>query len=249
MNKLVAIVVILIVLAVSAISDPPKDSEFVFARLQVPNRLDYLRFWEEAPWHHDYPYSDEFFLGMLRELTNVHATTNSYRVVQLSSPEIFNYPFIYFSEPGFMVLNDQEVKNLGEYIRRGGFILADDFRTANYLHGPEEIEVLRMYLKRALPERELVRLDIRHPIFHSFYDIDTLQMDPPYGREPGKETPGFIPQFWGMADEHGNIQLIANYNNDIGEFWKWVDQGKMPFRPAKRSVELGIDYVIYAMSH
>ena len=106
-----------------------------------------------------------------------------------------------------------------------------------------------MYLKRALPERELVRLDIRSPIFHTFYDIDTLQMDPPYGREPGRETPGFIPQFWGMSDERGNIQLIANYNNDIGEFWKWVDMGKMPFRPAKRSVELGIDYIIYAMSH
>ena len=182
---------------------------------------------------------------MLRELTEVHATPTAYKIVQLSSPEIFNYPFIYFSEPGFMVLNDQEVKNLGEYIRRGGFILADDFRTANYLHGPEELEVLRMYLKRALPERELVRLDIRNPIFHTFYDIDTLQMDPPYGGD----TPGFIPQFWGMADERGNIQLIADYNNDIGEFWKWVDMGKMPFRPAKRSVELGIDYVIYSMTH
>ena len=245
MSKLLAIVAVLIVLAVPAISDPPKDAEFVFARLEVPNRLEYLRFWEEAPWHHDYPYSDEFLLGMLRELTEVHATPTAYKIVQLSSPEIFNYPFIYFSEPGFMVLNDQEVKNLGEYIRRGGFILADDFRTANYLHGPEELEVLRMYLKRALPERELVRLDIRHPIFHTFYDIDTLQMDPPYGGD----TPGFIPQFWGMADERGNIQLIADYNNDIGEFWKWVDMGKMPFRPAKRSVELGIDYVIYAMSH
>ncbi len=160
------------------------------------------------------PIPTKFLLGMLRELTEVHATPTAYKIVQLSSPEIFNYPFIYFSEPGFMVLNDQEVKNLGEYIRRGGFILADDFRTANYLHGPEELEVLRMYLKRALPERELVRLDIRNPIFHTFYDIDTLQMDPPYGGE----TPGFIPQFWGMADERGNIQLIADYNNDIGEF-------------------------------
>ncbi len=57
MSKLLAIVAVLIVLAVPAISDPPKDAEFVFARLEVPNR-EYLRFWDEAPWHHDYPYSD-----------------------------------------------------------------------------------------------------------------------------------------------------------------------------------------------
>jgi hypothetical protein len=43
--------------------------------------------------------------------------------------------------------------------------------------------------------------------------------------------------------------LIADYNNDISEFWKWVDQGKMEFHPAVRSVELGVNYVMYAMSH
>jgi len=47
-------------------------------------------------------------------------------------------------------------------------------------------------------------------------------MDPPYG----KETPGFVPQFWGMFDDQGNLQLIANYNNDLGEFWEWVDKAK-----------------------
>jgi hypothetical protein len=251
MKTLLAVIAIVAFLAPPAISDEPplKHSEFVFARLQVPNRADYLQFWDEAPWHHDYPYSDEFFIGMVRELTGIHVNPDSYRIVQISSPEIFRYPFLYFSEPGFMVLNEKEIANLGEYIRRGGFIMCDDFRTANYLHGPEELDVLRSYLKRAVPEFELVKLDIRHPIFHSFYDIDTLKMEPPYGREPGKETPGFIPEFWGLSDQKGNLRLIANYNNDLGEFWKWVDQGKMPFRPAKRSVELGINYLVYAMSH
>ena len=65
----------------------------------------------------------------------------------------------------------------------------------------------------------------------------------------GKETPGFVPQFWGMFDDQGNLQLIANYNNDLGEFWEWVDKGQMPFRPAVRSVQLGINYLIYAFSH
>ncbi len=245
MKKFIAMMGFLALLAGPAASDaPPKDSEFVFARVQAGQR-EYRMYWEEAPWHHDYPFSEEFFLGMLHEVTGMRVTSESYRIVALSSPDIFKYPFLYLSEPGFMKLNDKDVANLGEYIRRGGFIMADDFRTANYLHGPEELEILRGYLQRAVPERELVRLDIHHPIFHSFYNIDTLTMAPPYGGE----TPGFVPQFWGMSDEHGNLQLIANYNNDLGEFWKWVDQGKMPFHPAVRSVQLGINYVVYAMSH
>ncbi len=238
------IVALSVFLSTSSSDAPPQDSEFVFARLQTTQR-EFRMYWLEAPWHHDYPFSDEFFLGMLHEVTGTHATPQAYQIVQLSSNEIFKYPFLYLSEPGFMNLTDREVGNLGEYIRRGGFIVADDFRTANYLHGPEELEVLRGYLKRAVPDRDLVRLDLHHPIFHSFFNIDTLDIAPPYG----SEVPGFVPQFWGMSDEHGNLQLIANYNNDLGEFWEWVDKGQMPFRPAARSVKFGMNYAIYAMSH
>jgi len=240
-RRLLAILVFLAVLAGRAVPDaPPKDSEVVFARVQFTER-EYRMYWLEEPWHHDYPFSDTFFLSMLHEATGVHVTPDSYKIVQLASPEIFKYPFLYISEPGFMELTTKEIANLGEYIRRGGFIMADDFRTAGYLRGPEELNILRYYLKRAVPERELVRLDISHPIFNSFYKIDTLKMKPPYG--------DFTPEFWGLSDEHGNLQLIANYNNDLGEFWEWVDKGEMPFHPAVRSVQLGINYLIYAMSH
>ena len=119
--------------------------------------------------------------------------------------------------------------------------MADDFRTGAYLRGPEELDVLRHYLKLAVPERELVRLDITHPIFHNFFDIDTLNMKAPYG--------GFLPEFWGLSDEHGRLQLIANYNNDIGDFWKYLDEGDKPLADSTRSIRLGIDYIVYAMSH
>ena len=119
--------------------------------------------------------------------------------------------------------------------------MADDFRTGAYLNGPEELQVLRYYLKRALPERELVKLDITHPVFHSFFEVDSLKMTPPYG--------GFIPEFWGMSDERGRLQVIANYNNDIGDFWKYLDEGDKPLKDSTRSIRMGIDYIVYAMSH
>ncbi len=246
MKRFLILLVFTAVLAPPAISDWfEPDPEFVFARLACSNRESWMywpNYWpDNPPWHHDFPSSDEFLVGLLHELTGVRVTPNSYKIVQLSSDEVFKYPFLYLSEPGFLTLNEKEIKNLGEYIRRGGFIMADDFRTAAYLHGPEELEVLRYYLKRALPERELVQIDLSHPIFHSFFDIHTLKMNPPYG--------DFVPQFWGMSDEHGNLQVIANYNNDIGDFWKYLDHGDKPLKDSSQAIRLGINYIVYAMTH
>ncbi len=250
MKKLLVVLVFLAFLASPAISDwSEPDPEFVYARLQVTNReADSWRYWptyfpNNPPWHHDYPAADEFVVALIHELTGIRVNPHSYKIVRLDSPEVFQYPFVYLSEPGFMILTDKEIANLGEYIRRGGFIMADDFRSAGYLQGgPEELEVLKYYLKKAVPERELVRLDINHPIFHTFYDVDTLNMDPPY------DLP-HRPEFWGMSDEHGNLQLVANYNNDLGDFWKYLDAGDKPLKDSTRSIRIGMNYFIYAMTH
>jgi len=253
MKKFCAIVVFVAVLAGGALPDSPpaKSPEFVFARLSCSNREeDSWKYWpqywpDNPPWHHDYPFADELIVALMHELTGISVTPDSYKIVRLDSPDIFQYPFLYLSEPGFMILNDKEVANLAEFIRRGGFIMADDFRTGKYLgYGdPEELEVLRYYLKRAVPERELVRLDMSHPIFHSYYDIDTSNMKPPYGDGV------LVPQFWGMSDEHGRLQLIANYNNDIGDFWKYIDLGDKPLDESTRAIRLTVNYIVYAMTH
>ena len=225
---------------------PEEQSEFVFARLACSNR-DYWMYWfnywleDRPPWKHDYPESDEFIEALLHELTGIRVTSNSYKIVKLDSPDIFQYPFLYLSEPGFLDLNQKEIDNLGEYIRRGGFIMADDFRTGEFLDGPEELEVLRKYFKKALPERQFERLDISHPIFHSFYDIQTLEMKPPYGQ--------FRPEFWGLSDEHGRLQVIAFYNNDIGDYWKYLDEGEKPLQDSTTSIRIGINAIVYAMTH
>jgi hypothetical protein len=227
--------------------------EFVYARLACTNRDSYI-YWNSPdyypfnpPWHHDYPFADRFFVGLIHELTRVSVTPDSYKIVHLDTPEIFQYPFLYLSEPGFMDLNDKEIANLGEYLHRGGFIMADDFRIPGYLGrgDPDELEVLRHYLQLAAPDYKFERLNSNHPIFHSFYDIPSLEMKPPYG----EDFPGFVPEFWGLSDEHGNLRLIANYNNDLGDFWKYLDEGDKPLKESAQAIRMGINYVVYAMSH
>jgi hypothetical protein len=203
MKKVIMVAIIALCVAPPASSDwPEKQPEFVWARLACSNS-DYWMYWydywveDRPPWKHDYPESDEFIEALLHELTGIRVASTSYKIVRLESDEIFKYPFLYLSEPGFLDLNEKEIDNLGEYLRRGGFIMADDFRTGEFLQRSDELEVLRDHLRRAVPGRELKRLDLRHPIFHSFYDIQTLEMSPPYGE--------FKPEFWGLPDEHGRI--------------------------------------------
>jgi hypothetical protein len=238
MRKLAALVLLIAVFATLAISDsPPADVEFTFARVQFNMSFD-AAFIREAPWHHDYPYSEDLFLTMLREVTSVNTDREAYQIVQLESPDIFKYPFLYVSEPGFMQLTPSETVNLREYLNRGGFVMFDDFRTWGE---SRDLANLRAQLKKVFPDRDLFRLDINHPVFHTFYDIRTLAMPPPYYE--------MVPDFWGMNDDEGRLQLVANHNNDFGEFWEAVDLGDRDFQPAAASVRFGINYLIYAMTH
>src|SRR5712692_3724207 len=108
---------------------PPRDSEFVYARIRYHMTADAWLV-REAPWHHDYPYSDETFPTVVGEVTNIKTGPTSYQIVDIDSPELFKYPFAYLCEPGYLALNAKDVINLREYLDRGGFLLVDDFRTA-----------------------------------------------------------------------------------------------------------------------
>ncbi|HEX5000755.1 MAG TPA: DUF4159 domain-containing protein [Terriglobia bacterium] len=235
---LVAFSVLLAFTSTAASDTPPEDTEFVFARVQFNMTLLSL-LEREAPWHHDYPFSEDFTLSMLANVTNTHTSRDSYQIVKLDSADIFKYPFLYFSEPGYMELTADEGANLRDWFNRGGFACFDDFRGV-------DLDNLRNVLKQVFPKRQLVKLDLSHPVFHSFYDVESLDLDPPYY---DTRFEGGRPEFWGMSDEDGRLILVANQNNDLGEFFEWVDKGEMELKPAAKATKIMVNYLIYAMSH
>src|SRR5688572_2384605 len=128
MKKFLTVVVFITVFVSLGISDVPDPaSEFTFARVEFTMNLE-ARFQREAPWHHDYPYSEDLYLTMLKEVTTIHTSTESYKIVRFDDPDVFQFPFLYVSEPGFMNLTEKEINGLREYINRGGFVMFDDFR-------------------------------------------------------------------------------------------------------------------------
>ena len=59
----------------------------------------------------------------------------------------------------------------------------------------------------------------------------------------------YPPMFFGIRDDAGRLQVVANFNNDIGDYWEWSDQGWYPIDLSNEGYKLGVNYVIYAMTH
>src|SRR5262245_5848901 len=143
-------------------------------------------------WAHNYPYSDQNLNEFLERTSGLDIEIKSYRIVELGSDDVFDYPFAYVSEPGEMELTDQEVENLREFIQRGGFILVDDF------DGPWQWEQFRSQVRRSFPDREFVALDIEHQVFHMNFDLDDLQGMANY-------VSGGEITYFGLFDDRGNL--------------------------------------------
>lgn len=214
-------------------NDPP-DTEFIFARWHYGTNG-----FRGDGWAHDYPTAEEHLLQVMTETSLIDVEYNSYRVVELGSEEIFDYPFSYISEPGEMWMTDQEVENFREYINRGGFVMIDDFGGQG--QGPREFQTLRDNLQRAFPDREMIALSITHPIFHALYDIDAVNLVHPMTGQPST--------FFGYPDGNGGLSMIVCYSSDIGDFWEFIDDPRYPAEPSAEALKIGINFAHYALTH
>jgi hypothetical protein len=187
-------------------------------------------------WAHNYPYSERNFNEFLGRATALDVQLESYRIVELGSDEVFEYPFAYVSEPGEMQLTDQEVTNLREFIERGGFVLMDDF------DGAWQFEQMRSQIRRAFPLRDLVPLTAQDPIFHINFELFDFE-------GMAEHVPGGSITYYGMRDDNGRLAIVAGHNNDLANFWEWYDEPSMPLKPAADAFRLGTNVVLYSMTH
>lgn len=215
--------------------------EFTFLRLIYSGRG-----WGGSNWATDYPKADLQFLEGLRKLSDLGFVGSQHRALSVTDPELFSYPFLYAVEVGSMRLSQKEAAHLREYLLRGGFLVVDDF------HGSQEWENFYRQIKKVFPEYEAVDLPVSHPIFHCYYDIDELIQIPGLqylytGRTWEKR--GYRPRYMGIQDENGRLLMMINHNVDLGDAWEWAEVEAYPRKYATLAFQLGINYIIYAMTH
>lgn len=189
-------------------------------------------------WNHDYPRAENNLMQIVDHLTLLEPNQEGV-VYRFDDPAIFRYPFAYLSEPGLWTMSEEEATALREYLLKGGFLVFDDFQGYDIHNMQEQIQ-------RVLPGAHLKILDTTHPIFHAFYDITQEDILGQYYNYSGD------PVIYGVYqdnDPNQRLLAVANHNQDVGESWEFSDTGWIPIELSNNSFKLGVNYVIYSMTH
>jgi hypothetical protein len=233
-----------------------EDDVFTFARIRRDSGRQISR--RAGEWWTDFPDSDLNLSFRLQQVTSMRVDPDG-RVLRLTDPDLYNYPWIYMVEPGSLRLREDEVPILRDYLSNGGVLMADDF------WGSVQWEVFRSEIERVLPGKTFSQLDITNQLFHCVFDlkgpINRLQTPNAYQ--------GVQSQFDGVTweehdgeecinmsvnviqDEKGRIMVLAVHNCDNGDGWEREGESDYFFHQfsEKRAYPLGINILFYLMTH
>jgi len=216
------------------------NGQFTFVRLRYGPPIPYQS--QRIPWSHDYPDGEQHFMQIMNDVTNLKPRIMESNVMALDDPELTQYPVVYMSEPGYWFMTDSEATAFRAYLQKGGFVIFDDFAENrgggwDYFENP---------FRQVMPGAKWFELDGTHPIFHSFFEIpEPLKFLPPYDQDQP-------PRYYGLFEDNDpsrRLVAIANYNNDISEYWEYSNRGFAPVTDTNEAYKLGVNYVIYGLTH
>jgi hypothetical protein len=250
-SRLRAAAVILIAVMASALrsdaqvapsyrSDPPYDGQFTIVRLRWQSDFGgFRRGGFSAAWNHDYPRAEHHLSLILKSLTAIDVRTGGSLILTLDDPELFKYPIAFMWEPGFWNLTDREAASFRAYLVKGGFAVFEDF------DGAAQWDHFEAQMRRVLPGSRWIKLDNTHRIFDTFFKIKDIEaiVHP---------MTGIRPSYYGIFEDNNpskRLMAVANYDNDIPEYWEWSGEGLYPFDASNEAYKLGVNYVIYGLTH
>ena len=204
--------------------------------------------WGRERWDTDGPDSDLNFSFRLQQLTSIKVNPEPI-VLTLTDPRLFDYPFIYIVEPGYMTLGDDEAEALRRYLLNGGFLMVDDF------WGEEEWFNFYEEMKRVFPDRDAEEVPLSHEIFHCVYDLQEKPQIPSINVAAAGRTyersDAQVPHYRAFYDDDGRMVAFICHNTDLGDGWEREGVAEWYFREfsEKKAYPVGINIVTYAMTH
>ena len=211
----------------------------------LPNSRYRFDYWGE-PWAIDAPAAEQNLSRRLKTVTAIEVGDPV--VLTLEDPMLWQYPWLYFVEPGNLRLTEAEVPILRDFLLRGGTATFDDF------HGPYEWENLVRELQRVFPDRRIVDLPPSHPIYTCFYKIDAYPQIPGLGSFLSGRTwekGGFVAQLRAVLDDRNRPMVLINWNTDMGDGWEWSNAEEYPayISHTREAYRMAITEVVYALTH
>lgn len=240
--------------------DWQKPGEWAFARLMYPpgpNDGYRGRFdgdWRQGMslWTQDGPPADRSLAAAVRRLTLIDARSVEQDVNLDDGDEVYYWPWLYAVQVGEWGLTQHQADVLRDYLLHGGFFMADDF------HGEYEWQMFLKRIRMVFPDRPIVEIPDNDPIFHTIYDLDDRYQVPgaehlgvgykipdyPQGPDDGKGA-----HWRAIRDDKGRIMVAISFNSDLGDSWEWSNRPEYPERYSDLGFRLGINYIVYAMTH
>jgi hypothetical protein len=234
--------------------DYQEKTEWTFARLMYP-QINGRGFgfrsggdWRHglSMWTQDYPRADRHFLRAVRRLTRIHTRSVEQPVNLEDGDDVFNWPWLYAVQVGWWNLTDAQAKQLRDYLLRGGFFMCDDF------WGDSQWEVFEASMKRVFPDRAIVDIADGDAIFHSVYDLDDRYQVPGaryLNTGVTYKCEGCPARWRGIYDDRGRVMVAMSFDSDIGDSWEWADDPRYDEKFSALGIRIGVNYVIYAMTH
>ncbi len=195
-----------------------------------------------------FPTAAEELMRYIRDHTQINARIQG-TTVQLSDPRIMDAPFLYMSGwDAILQLSDTEKQNLGDYLRGGGFMYADDIR---YSHPEQGLEgrgagvsgtPFDRQFKALMADPQVLgtdgtrwqRIPRNHPLYTAFYDFHD---GPPMGGAPGGNVFDLE-----MLELRGRVAVVFS---DLNISWYWGD----PNADAReRGLQFGVNLVVFALT-
>lgn len=203
-------------------------------------------------WSTDIPDSDLNFSYRLQQMTSIRVDPDG-RILNLTDPDLPDYPFIYIVEPGGLYLDPAETTALRDYLLNGGFLLLDDF------WGEREWLNVELVMKEVFPEFDFIELDLDHDLYQRPFRITSKGQVPNVGLGRASQFHG---RTWerpdaeevhhrALFDDRGRLLVLATHNTDNGDGWEREGEDEYYFRnfSEKISYPLGINIIFYLLTH
>jgi hypothetical protein len=159
--------------------------------------------------------------------TGISATVEKH--VFIGSREFFQSPFLYITASRAFELSEAEIQALGDYMRGGGFIFADN-ALPMFEFSQVEAVMRRMFSMALGRQGRLRRIPNSHSLYRSFYEFD----GPPLGMDEVSRTYSLDGAFLG--------QRLVGVFADKGYVHSWaLNFGNEP------QLRFGINAVVFAM--
>lgn len=194
-------------------------------------RIARVKYSGGGDWYND-PSCEVNLLNFIKNNTTIKVNPE-YKFVDISTDEIFSFPFLFLTGHGNIVLSADEVDRLKRYLEKGGFLYIDDD------YGLDK--AIRREMKKVFPDQEFAELPFNHPIYHVLFDF-------PYGPPKTHEHNGKPPQGFGLF-VNNRLAVYYTYESNPSDGWADPEVHNDPPDKREEALKFGANLVVWALTN